>query len=83
MLRSSCSLRSAARRLVRVVQCPRRDRELAAAAGGGSLPERAVFTVAEVTALLDLSMGLTYALVCDGTIPADFALDELRRHPAA
>jgi excisionase family DNA binding protein len=32
--------------------------------------ERAVYTVAEVAALLDLSLGLTYALVRDGTIPA-------------
>ena len=32
--------------------------------------ERAVYTVAEVAVLLDLSLGLAYALVRDGTIPA-------------
>ena len=32
--------------------------------------ECAVYSVAEVAALLDLSLGLTYALVRDGTIPA-------------
>ncbi len=43
---------------------------LRAAAADPAPVERAVYTVAEVATLLDLSLGLAYALVRNGTIPA-------------